>query len=102
VVREKKEAIQQIRELMQRHAVSTADLMQPVTAPEKVTQVHITGGRWIEELSPTEWAARGAQGERPSDTYEMEFDTPLAVAPDGTVWAWIGPSVEILPDRAGA
>ncbi len=97
---EKSKAVQQIVALMQAHGVTTADLMRPVAAPGKISQVHILGGRWIEELSPQEWAARGAEGERPTDAYEMEFDVPLVAGPDGTLWAWIGPGVEILPDRA--
>ncbi len=98
---DKSEVIQQTIELMERHQISMVDLMRPIKASTKIAQVHITGGRWIEELSPTEWAARGAQGERPTDSYEIEFDTPLSIAPDGSLWAWIGLGVEILPEKAG-
>ncbi len=94
-----REAIQQILSLMQTNGVTIADLMQPVAARSKINQVHIIGGRWIEELSPAEWAARGVQAEHPSDAYEMEFDVPISAAPDGSIWAWIGPGVEVLPDR---
>lgn len=97
---EKTKAIATVIEMMQAHGVTMADLMHPVSAGPKITQIHITGGRWIEELTPQEWAARGGQAYSPSEAYEMEFDTPLAVGVDGSVWAWIGPSVEVLPDKA--
>ncbi len=95
----KNEAIQQVSELMRANGVTMADLMHPVSSPHKIEQVHIIGGRWIEDFTPEEWAARGEQADHPSDAYEMEFDTPLVVGLDGSVWAWIGAGVEILPDR---
>ncbi len=96
----KEEVVHQIFALMQSEHISMADLLRPLSAPGKVSQVHITGGRWIEDLSPAEWASRGSQAYQPSDTYEMEFDAPFSQGPDGSVWAWIGPDPQILPDRA--
>ncbi len=97
---EKDKAIQQLIDLIQANGITIADLMHPLSAPHKIDRVHVSGGRWIEDFTPQEWAARGEQAAHPSDTFEMEFDVPLAVGPDGSLWAWIGPGLEVLPNRA--